>query len=1018
MEEAGTQVAGPLFIHPSQFREASLVGSKRALYNTGYQRQQHSQVDLSTKNGGWSPKDWEWDSARFVARARQPEPDTRRLGVSASNNSEGGVFDHQALGDNTASRSSNSRDEGEQNGNDLHLQVGGIQMSSDKTNGGSVQSHESVEEMGPSSRPNKKGRSGSPGSGGNYPMCQVDDCMEDLSKAKDYHRRHKVCVPHSKATNAVVGRQVQRFCQQCSRFHPLSEFDEGKRSCRRRLAGHNRRRRKTQPEDAASPIVHPTNNDTGIRNLDIVNLLTVLACGQGIAEKSASNGPTLPDKNQLIEILTKINAIPRPPDLPTGTAIPSGSTKNIIEQASLNQNNMDLNQNAKPNIHVFEQSSSSYQSPTEDSDGQVQDPRINLQLQLFSSSPGADSPPNMVSSQKYFSSDSCSPSEERSYPSSVPITRTLFPLETTSEFDKTDRMSICNEANVNLEANQRETFAFGTTLELFSLGNRAVGNTLQRSPPQAGYTSSSGSDHSPPSFNSDPQKDRTGRIMFKLFDKDPGHFPGALRTQIYNWLSNSPTEMESFIRPGCVVLSIYVSMSSAAWEKLEENFAQQVSNLVQGSDAEFWRSGRFSVNIGRHLAFHKGGKFNYSKPWRTPDSPELVGVSPLAVVSGQATSLTLRGRNLTSPGVKIHCAYMGGYSSKDVSGSTYQGFPFDEIRLSDFKVHAASSLPGRCFIEVENGVRGNSFPIIIADAKICQELRLLEHELHDQTQNVSSPGSQEEILCFLNELGWLFQRKSSSNVANHNFLPHRFQYLLTFSIERDYCALVKTLLDIFVEKDSRLTECMKSLARMHLLHRAIKKRSKRMVDLLIHYSVPGDDGVSATYVFPPNLKGPGGITPLHLAACTSGSHDIVDILTDDPMEIGLQSWKSLLDDNGQSPSAYATMRNDHSLNSLVAQKLVDRRSGQVSLSIRNEVFESSELPDVRQRSSLQMAKKPDSCSKCAMMTYTRMPGSHGMLHRPFIHSMLAIAAVCVCVCLFFKSMSAPLNWANFDYGSM
>lgn len=34
------------------------------------------------------------------------------------------------------------------------------------------------------------------------------------------------------------------FC----RFHSLEEFDEGKRSCRKRLDGHNRRRRKPQPE--------------------------------------------------------------------------------------------------------------------------------------------------------------------------------------------------------------------------------------------------------------------------------------------------------------------------------------------------------------------------------------------------------------------------------------------------------------------------------------------------------------------------------------------------------------------------------------------------------------------------------------------------------------------------------------------------------------------------------------------------------------------------------------------------
>lgn len=32
------------------------------------------------------------------------------------------------------------------------------------------------------------------------------------------------------------------------RFHVLGEFDEAKRSCRRRLAGHNERRRKSSQE--------------------------------------------------------------------------------------------------------------------------------------------------------------------------------------------------------------------------------------------------------------------------------------------------------------------------------------------------------------------------------------------------------------------------------------------------------------------------------------------------------------------------------------------------------------------------------------------------------------------------------------------------------------------------------------------------------------------------------------------------------------------------------------------------
>ncbi|XP_014509709.1 squamosa promoter-binding-like protein 13A [Vigna radiata var. radiata] len=78
--------------------------------------------------------------------------------------------------------------------------------------------------------------------------CLVDGCHSDLSNCRDYHRRHKVCEVHSKTAQVTIGGQKQRFCQQCSRFHSLEEFDEGKRSCRKRLDGHNRRRRKPQAE--------------------------------------------------------------------------------------------------------------------------------------------------------------------------------------------------------------------------------------------------------------------------------------------------------------------------------------------------------------------------------------------------------------------------------------------------------------------------------------------------------------------------------------------------------------------------------------------------------------------------------------------------------------------------------------------------------------------------------------------------------------------------------------------------
>ncbi|MBA0833333.1 hypothetical protein Goarm_017654 [Gossypium armourianum] len=145
----------------------------------------------------------------------------------------------------------------------------------------------------------KKPRVGGMIHGGQPPRCQVEGCEVDLSDVKAYYARHKVCVTHSKSPKAIVAGIEQRFCQQCSRqivklppivgivaggvlpsvsaespkgftegtivggfgqlpdkqnfenffrkFHQLPEFDKAKRSCRRRLAGHNERRRKPSP---------------------------------------------------------------------------------------------------------------------------------------------------------------------------------------------------------------------------------------------------------------------------------------------------------------------------------------------------------------------------------------------------------------------------------------------------------------------------------------------------------------------------------------------------------------------------------------------------------------------------------------------------------------------------------------------------------------------------------------------------------------------------------------------------
>ncbi|KAG9445936.1 hypothetical protein H6P81_012064 [Aristolochia fimbriata] len=95
--------------------------------------------------------------------------------------------------------------------------------------------------------------------------CLVDGCKSDLSMCREYHRRHKVCEVHAKTPIVIVGGRQQRFCQQCSRFHSLEEFDEVKRSCRKRLDGHNRRRRKPQPDSISTNPAALFTNHQGSR---------------------------------------------------------------------------------------------------------------------------------------------------------------------------------------------------------------------------------------------------------------------------------------------------------------------------------------------------------------------------------------------------------------------------------------------------------------------------------------------------------------------------------------------------------------------------------------------------------------------------------------------------------------------------------------------------------------------------------------------------------------------------------
>lgn len=138
----------------------------------------------------------------------------------------------------------------------------------------------------------------------------------------------------------------------------------------------------------------------------------------------------------------------------------------------------------------------------------------------------------------------------------------------------------------------------------------------------------------------------------------------------------------------------------------------------------------------------------------------------------------------------------------------------------------------------------------------------------------------------------------------------RLKCLLIFSVERSWCAVVRKLLDVTLEGqniDTSIARLSKILRNdVSLLHRAVRRKSRNMVELLLAY-VPssistetiknaGDTEKSGnsmqfnsqwSTLFRPDISGPAGLTPLHVAASMEDGEDIVDALTNDLFQVGI-----------------------------------------------------------------------------------------------------------------------------------
>lgn len=153
------------------------------------------------------------------------------------------------------------------------------------------------------------------------------------------------------------------------------------------------------------------------------------------------------------------------------------------------------------------------------------------------------------------------------------------------------------------------------------------------------------------------------------------------------------------------------------------------------------------------------------------------------------------------------------------------------------------------------------------------------------------------------------------------------------------------------------------------------------------------------------------------------------------VQVGIEAWKSAQDSTGLTPNDYASLRAHHSYIHLVQRKINKKssESGRVILDIPGSIvdWDSKQKPLKGNKSSRVLSLQTEKimtkvtqqqCRFCEQkVAYRNMRSS--LVYRPAMLSMVAIAAVCVCVALLFKSspevlyIFRPFRWELLKYGS-
>ncbi|KAE8723385.1 sugar transporter ERD6-like 16-like [Hibiscus syriacus] len=500
----------------------------------------------------------------------------------------------------------------------------------------------------------KRARTGRVGSG--TFRCQVPGCGADITELKGYHRRHRVCLQCANSSTVLIDGETKRYCQQCGKFHLLKDFDEGKRSCRRKLERHNNRRRR-KPADSRTALNRESPGAVQSQ---------YIACDGEAGKDDLSLSGQIAEEEHTFE-----------------------SEDGLVS------------------AHC---SAPMVQSVNNDSVVSFVDPEMDA-------------------------------GKENS----------KFPISTSYCDNKTAYSSMCP----------------------------------------------------------------TGRISFKLYDWNPAEFPRRLRHQIFQWLANMPVELEGYIRPGCTILTVFISMPKNMWIKLSENPMTYMHDFVFTPGRMLYGRGFMTIHLNDMIFRTRKGGTTLVKIDVEVQAPRLHYVHPSCFEAGKPMEFVACGSNLLQPKFRFLVSFAGRYLLDDYCvASTHVHGKEDSLSCDHqlFKIYVPQTEPdlfGPVFIEVENqSGLSNFIPVLIADKEVCSEMKAIQQKFDASlfrggskiSCNVSScetsTSQQKAYSELVLDIAWLL-REPEPEIFQETMASsqiQRFNCLLSFLIQIESTVILKKVL--------------------------------------------------------------------------------------------------------------------------------------------------------------------------------------------------------------------------------